>query len=55
LIGLSFSLKILTVVHCYWDDENSIRIISARKSTKNEEKQYKEFLSWEKSMTLPNR
>ncbi len=45
LIGLSFSLKILTVVHCYRDDENSIRIISARKSTKNEEKQYKEFLS----------
>jgi uncharacterized DUF497 family protein len=45
LIGLSYSLKILTVVHCYRDDENSIRIISARKSTKNEEKQYKEFLS----------
>ncbi len=45
LIGLSFSLKMLTVVHCYRDDENSIRIISARKSTKNEEKQYKEFLS----------
>jgi len=45
LIGLSFSLKILTVVHCYRDDENNIRIISARKSTKNEEKQYKEFLS----------
>ena len=45
LIGLSFSLKVLTVVHCYRDDENNIRIISARKSTKNEEKQYKEFLS----------
>jgi len=45
LIGLSSSLKILTVVHCYRDDENNIRIISARKSTKNEEKQYKEFLS----------
>jgi uncharacterized DUF497 family protein len=26
-------------------DENNIRIISARKSTKNETKQYKEFLS----------
>ena len=45
LIGLSFSLKVLTVVHCYRDDEYNIRIISARKSTKNEEKQYKEFLS----------
>jgi uncharacterized DUF497 family protein len=45
LIGLSSSLKILTVVHYYRDNENTIRIISTRKSTKNEEKQYKEFLS----------
>ena len=44
LLGLSCKLKILTVVHCYRDDENNIRIISARKSTKNEAKQYKEFL-----------
>jgi uncharacterized DUF497 family protein len=44
LLGLSCKLKVLTVVHCYKDDENNIRIISARKSTKNEEKQYKEFL-----------
>ena len=45
LLGLSYKLKILTVVHCYKDNENNIRIISARKSTKREEKQYKEFLS----------
>jgi uncharacterized DUF497 family protein len=44
LLGLSCKLKVLTVVHCCKDDENNIRIISARKSTKNEEKQYKEFL-----------
>lgn len=44
LLGLSYKLKILTVVHCYRDNENTIRIISARKSTKNEAKQYKEFL-----------
>jgi uncharacterized DUF497 family protein len=44
LLGLSCKLKILTVVHCYRDDENNIRIISARKSTKTEAKQYKEFL-----------
>lgn len=44
LLGMSHTLKVLTVVHCYRDDENTIRIISARKSTKNEEKQYKEFL-----------
>jgi hypothetical protein len=45
MIGLSSKLKILTVVHCYRDNDNIIRIISARKSTKNEESQYKEFLS----------
>lgn len=45
LLGLSYKLKVLTVVHCYRESDECIRIISARKSTKNEEKQYKEFLS----------
>ena len=45
ILGLSCKLKILTVVHCYRDNENNIRIISARKSTKKEQKQYKEYLS----------
>ena len=45
LLGLSCTLKILTVVHCYRENENSIRLISARKTTKKEEKHYKEFLS----------
>jgi hypothetical protein len=45
LLGMSYTLKILTVVHCYKDDDGVIRIISARASTKNEERQYKEFLS----------
>jgi len=44
LLGMSYTLKILTVVHCYRDDYGVIRIISARASTKNEERQYKEFL-----------
>ena len=44
LLGLSIKSKILTVVHCYRDDEENIRIISARKSTKAEAKKYKEFL-----------
>lgn len=44
LLGMSYTLKILTVVHCYKDDDGVIRIISARASTKNEERQYKEFL-----------
>ena len=45
MLGLSCELKTLTVVHCYRDNENNIRIISARKSTKKEQKQYKEYLS----------
>ena len=44
LLGLSVKSKILTVVHCYRDEEQNIRIISARKSTKTEQIQYKEFL-----------
>lgn len=44
LLGMSYTLKILTVVHCYRDQEGVIRIISARESTKNEARQYKEFL-----------
>jgi len=43
LLGYSCTSKILTVVHCYRDDEQNVRIISARKSTKHEEKQYREF------------
>lgn len=44
LLGMSYTLKILAVVHCYRDQEGIIRIISARRSTKNEERQYKELL-----------
>ncbi|SFV50022.1 hypothetical protein MNB_SM-4-1466 [hydrothermal vent metagenome] len=45
LLGLSCSLKVLVVVHCYKDEENMIRLISARKATKPESKTYKEYLS----------
>ncbi len=44
LLGLSYSLKVLVVVHCYKDKENIIRLISARKATKPEEINYKEQL-----------
>ena len=52
LLGLSCKLKILTIVHCHRDNgvtpqergQNNIRIISARKSTKKETKQYWEYL-----------
>lgn len=45
LIGLSFNLRILVVCHCYRENEMVVRIISARKATKREQKQYKEKLS----------
>ncbi len=44
LLGMSFNLNILVVVHCYKRDDEIIRIISARKATKNESKQYGEYL-----------
>jgi len=40
LLGFSQTLKILVVCHCYRDDQSIIRIISARKATKKEQKAY---------------
>ncbi|MBT4088448.1 MAG: BrnT family toxin [Deltaproteobacteria bacterium] len=40
MLGVSNRLRILLVVHCYREDESTIRIISARKATRNEKKMY---------------
>ena len=40
LIGFSVSLRILVICHCYREDEDTARIISARKATKREEQNY---------------
>lgn len=40
IIGVSETENICIVSHCYRDSENTIRIISARKATKNEKKVY---------------
>nr|DAW47415.1 MAG TPA: ribonuclease toxin [Caudoviricetes sp.] len=40
ILGLSQSLKLLVVCHCYRTQDEIIRIISARKATKNESKSY---------------
>ena len=40
LLGLSSSLRLLVVCHCYRMDGNVIRIISARKATSEETKFY---------------
>ena len=41
ILGMSQKERILLVVHCYRETD-TIRIISSRKATKNETKQYKE-------------
>jgi uncharacterized protein len=40
LLGLSGNLRMLLVCHCFRNEGNSIRIISARKASKNESKSY---------------
>lgn len=40
LLGLSLNLRLLVVCHCYREANNTIRIISARKATKPEARQY---------------
>ena len=40
LLGMSGSLRVLLVSHCYREEEEVIRIISARKATRNEAVQY---------------
>jgi uncharacterized DUF497 family protein len=40
ILGLSRSLNILVVCHCYRENDEIIRIISARKATAKERRQY---------------
>ncbi len=44
LLGISSGLRLLVVCHCYIEDDMVSRIISARKTNKNEQKQYGRFL-----------
>ena len=41
LLGLSASTRLLVVCHCYRENDHMIRLISARKATRNEAEQYK--------------
>lgn len=43
LLGQSSEFRLLLVCHCYRDNDEQIRIISARKANKFEQKQYKGF------------
>jgi uncharacterized DUF497 family protein len=40
LLGLSSTLRVLVVCHCYREDDDLIRIISARKANKSERAAY---------------
>jgi uncharacterized DUF497 family protein len=42
LLGLSSLFRVLVVCHCYREDDEQIRIISARKATKKEAATYEE-------------
>jgi uncharacterized DUF497 family protein len=44
ILGFSDKFQLLLVVYCYREEEEVIRIISARKASRNERKQYEEFL-----------
>ena len=40
MLGMSNETNLLLVCHCERDDGNTIRVISARKATRNESKNY---------------
>ena len=44
LLGMSKKFRILIVCHCYREQDKLIRLISARKASRKEQKQYEEFL-----------
>ena len=43
LLGLSHSVRLLMVCHCYREEGEVVRIVSARKADKQESRQYKGF------------
>ncbi|PST47675.1 hypothetical protein COO72_11815 [Bifidobacterium callitrichos] len=43
IMGISAKARLLVVCHCYREQQGIIRIISARKATKNESRQYGRF------------
>ncbi|MBL7115455.1 MAG: BrnT family toxin [Kiritimatiellae bacterium] len=40
MLGMSFTLRVLVVCHCYREGDSVIRIISARKADKREQSDY---------------
>ena len=58
IIGISEKLHLCIVSHCYRENDNIIRIISARKATKREVDAYNNqeggLLKWEKNTIFPS-
>jgi hypothetical protein len=44
LLGFSAKLRMLVVCHAYREEEQTIRLISARKATRKERKQYGSYI-----------
>ncbi len=44
LLGMILRLRVLTVCHCFRSDDQTVRIISARKATRRESLQYRNSL-----------
>lgn len=40
MLGMGFTLRVLVVCHCYREDDDVMRIISARKADKREQTDY---------------
>ena len=40
MLGMSFTLRVLVVCHCYRKDDSVIRLISARRADKGEQSNY---------------
>ena len=45
LLGLSIHLRVLVICHCYRESENAIRIISARRANRSEQREYARWLT----------
>jgi uncharacterized protein len=45
LLGMSESFKLIVVCHVYRQNDESIRIISARRATKTEQREYRGYLT----------
>jgi len=43
LLGLSSQLRLLVVCHCYREAQDTVRIISARKASRTERREYEGF------------